>query len=65
MLNDYVDRVAEYGIYDRFYFVCHSPKGTLEPPHAESVGVEVWAGRDLAARILKLGLHDWVFDRLA
>ncbi len=63
-LDEYVERVDETDRFDRFFFVCHSPKGDLSIP-SERRDIHVWAGRDLAATILKMGLHDWVIEKIA
>lgn len=63
-LDEYIERVDETDRFDRFFFVCHSPKGELSIP-SERRDIHIWAGRDLAATILKMGLHDWVIEKIA
>lgn len=63
-LDEYIERVDETDRFDRFFFICHSPKGELSAP-SERRDMHVWAGRDLAATILKMGLHDWVIEKIA
>ncbi|MCK1454653.1 MULTISPECIES: hypothetical protein [unclassified Bradyrhizobium] len=50
--------------FDRFFFICHSPKGALSAPD-DRADVHVWSGRELGSPIMRLGLHDWVMERLA
>ena len=38
------------------------PKGTLTPPAGQPVAI--WTGADIARRVVKLGLGDWVATRL-
>jgi hypothetical protein len=63
-LDEYVQRVDDAERFDRFFFVCHSPKGEITPP-VDRDDVHVWAGRDLAAIVLKMGLLDWVLEKVA
>lgn len=50
--------------FDRFFFICRSLKGLLSAPH-DRADVHVWTGRELGSIIIRLGLHDWVMERLA
>ena len=61
VLDDYLRRFQRDGSADRFFFVCHSPSGTLTSPDSEKL--HVWAGRDLASRAIGTGLLDWVMER--
>ncbi|MGL5164870.1 MAG: restriction endonuclease [Afipia sp.] len=63
-LDEYVTRIDDTERFDRFFFICHSPKGELSIP-SDRRDIHVWAGRDLAATILKMGLHDWVIEKVA
>jgi hypothetical protein len=63
-LDEYVQRVDDAERFDRFFFVCHSPKGEIVAP-VDRDEVHVWAGRDLAAIVLKMGLLDWVLEKVA
>jgi hypothetical protein len=63
-LDEYVQRVDDAERFDRFFFVCHSPKGDITAP-AGREDVHVWAGRALAAIVLKMGLLDWVLEKVA
>jgi hypothetical protein len=62
-LNDYISRIDEMGTYDRLFFVCHSPRGEIAAP--ERSDVHVWTGREFAATVLRVGLHDWVLEKIA
>lgn len=61
-LDEYVQRIDETARFDRFFFVCHSPKGDLVAPEDRS-DVRVWTGKDLAATVLRVGLLDWVLEK--
>lgn len=50
--------------FDRLFFVCHSPKGSLQPP-ADRSDVHLWVQRDFAKIVLRLGLSDWVMEKIA
>jgi hypothetical protein len=63
VLDDYIARFDESGVYDRMFFICHSPTGKLSA--GERPNVHVWAGREFAVMVLKLGLHDWVLEKIA
>jgi hypothetical protein len=62
-LNDYISRIDETGQFKRFFFVCHSPMGALQPPPGRD-DVYVWKGRELAEAVMRTGLHDWVLERI-
>ncbi len=62
-LQDYINRTDAMGTFDRLFFVCHSPKGTLGA--AERPDVHVWTGPEFASIVLKAGLHDWVLEKIA
>lgn len=62
ILDQYVAKVDDADRFDRFFFVCHSPEGELRPP-SDRGDVYVWAGRELASGVLRLGLQDWVFEK--
>jgi hypothetical protein len=63
-LDDYVKRVDDAERFDRFFFICHSPKGQFAPP-TDRDDVHIWAGPQLAAIVLKMGLLDWVLEKIA
>jgi hypothetical protein len=59
VLADYVDRFRASG-FDRMFFVCHSPAGTLT---SEVPGVHVWLGERLAEQAVRAGLFDWLVEK--
>lgn len=59
-VDDYLNRFRNSG-YDRFFFVCHSPKGKLSLP-AEG-GLHLLEGEKLAEAAVKNGLFDWLIER--
>jgi hypothetical protein len=61
-LDDYIARIDRAGIYDRLFFVCHSPQGQIAPDRPD---VHVWTGREFAIVAIKVGLHDWVLEKIA
>ena len=63
-LNDYVKRFqARREFYDRMIFAVHSPVGTLAPPDDEPE-VQVWEGNRIAELAVRLGLGEWIANRL-
>jgi hypothetical protein len=58
VLDDYVDRFDADGTYDRFFFLCHSPKGQLHARGRQHV--HVWVGDVLADAAINAGLIDWL-----
>ena len=63
VLDDYKNRFRRGGIYDRMFFVCHSPIGTLTLD--DTAGIQIWAGDRLADAAVKAGLFDWLTERSA
>jgi hypothetical protein len=61
--DDYIERVDMTKRFDRFFFVCHSPKGQLLIPE-DRPDIHVWTGRNLAETVLKVGLLDWVLEKV-
>jgi hypothetical protein len=64
VLDDYIARIDEAGRFARFFFICHSPAGKLVVPAGRS-DLHIWTGQELAAAVLRLGLQDWVFEKVA
>ena len=62
VLDDYISRFRR-GTYDRLFFICHSPTGTLSVDDA--AGIHIWAGDRLADASVKAGLFDWLTERSA
>ncbi len=63
VLDDYIGRFRRSGTYDRMFFICHSPAGTLSVD--DTAGVHIWAGDRLADAAVKAGLFDWLTERSA
>jgi hypothetical protein len=62
MLDDYVARFEQVSL-SRLFFVCHSPRGLLDP--GDRPEVHVWTRDELAANVLRHGLFDWLVARAA
>jgi hypothetical protein len=63
VLVDYVNKFQERRErYDRMIFAVHSPDGTLTPPTEEPV--HVWNGERIAQLAVRLGLGEWIANRL-
>jgi hypothetical protein len=62
ILDQYVDRIDEQGTFARFFFICHSPNGTITAPQDRG-DIHVWTGPELASTVMRLGLSDWVLER--
>lgn len=63
-LNVFIERADAGGPYDRLFFACHSPIGSLAAPPERS-DIHVWSGRQLAATALRTGLSDWILEKIA
>ena len=63
-LNGFVSQADENGTFDRLFFICHSPKGQLAPPTDRS-DIHLWSGRELAKTALRLGLSDWIIEKVS
>ena len=61
VLDDYVDRFRQGGIYDRMFFVCHAPRGRLAATDVKPI--HVWTGDRLADATIGAGLFDWLIER--
>jgi hypothetical protein len=63
VLDDYLSKFnARKERYDRMIFAVHTPKGALTLPSDQPISV--WTGKDIAHRVVKLGLGDWDAARL-
>lgn len=60
VLDDYLQRFEASG-YDRFFFVCHSARGTLALP--DRPRLHLFEGERLADVAVKNGLFDWLVER--
>ncbi len=61
VLDDYLERYRRDDRATRFYFICHTPKGSISLP--EEPAAHIWSGDELARRALASGLFDWLIDR--
>jgi len=65
VLNDYIQRFESRGDrYARMIFAVHTPRGKLVPPK-DLPSVQLWEGDRVAKLVVRLGLGEWVEDRLA
>lgn len=64
VFEGFIDEADATARFDRLFFVCHSPKGALEVP-ADRSDIHLWVGRDFARIVLRLGLTDWVMEKIA
>jgi hypothetical protein len=62
VLDDYIHRFDEAGGYSRLIFACHSPRGLLAPP--ERADVIVWARSGLAETTVRIGLVEWLIEKV-
>lgn len=60
-LNAYLAKFSR-GTWDRMFFVCHSPRGTLR---TSKPNVHVWTEEVLAAAAVRAGLYDWIVQKAA
>ncbi len=51
------------GLASRFFFVCHSPRGSLSLPPAYADRVHLWTLDKLAAKAVDHGLTDWLIEK--
>lgn len=63
-LDSYIRRMDATEQYDRFFFICHSPNGRLNPPDDRS-DIHVWTAGELGSTVMRLGLHDWLMEKIA
>jgi hypothetical protein len=59
--DECVARFEASGTSDRFFFVSHSPVRIVFPDNPQ---IRLWAGEELARTVTRLGLHDWVFEKI-
>jgi hypothetical protein len=63
-LNDFIGRADEVGTFDRLFFVCHHPIGSLSMP-IDRKDAQLWSGHELARTALRLGLSDWIIEKIS
>ncbi len=51
------------GAASRFFFVCHSPRGSLTLPPASANRVHLWTLDKLATKAVDHGLTDWLIEK--
>lgn len=63
-LNEFVKLADETDDFDRLFFVCHSPKQKLKSP-IDRDDIHVWSTTELSGMALRLGLSDWVIEKVS
>jgi len=64
-LNEYVKKFKERrDRYARMIFAVHSPIGKLNPPTDLPWAAQVWTGDRVAQLVVRLGLGEWVENRI-
>jgi hypothetical protein len=63
-LQDFISLADETGVYDRLFFVCHSPRGKLVVSD-ERADIHVWSGGEIAQMALRVGLADWIIEKIS
>jgi hypothetical protein len=62
-LNSCLATFAHNGLYDRFFFICHQPQGTLQL--AANDRHHLWLSDTIADHVIELGLVNWLAERVA
>ena len=62
VLDNYIERFRASGVYDRMFFVCHSPGRSLIKP--DDAVIHLLFGTSLAAMAIDAGLLDWLSERV-
>lgn len=60
----FVEDADASGRFRKFFFIYHTPRGRLRLP-ADRKDIHLWVGRDLAKIALRLGLADWIMEKIA
>ncbi|CAN5451347.1 hypothetical protein BH10PSE11_BH10PSE11_17840 [soil metagenome] len=63
VLDDYIARYDAAGTFSRLFFVCHTATAGFNPPNRSDI--HVWEGKALATVVLRLGLADWVQEKIS
>jgi len=63
-LDEFVELADATEVFDRLFFVCHTARGRLEPP-TDRPGVHIWTGEELAATSVRLGLAEWIVEKIS
>jgi hypothetical protein len=61
-LEQFISACDENGEFDRIFFVCHTLRGKLTTDRAD---VYIWSSDDLSRISFKLGLTDWILEKIA
>lgn len=61
-LNNYIEQFDAAGSFARLFFACHSPETALSSHRPD---IHILQGANLAAMVARLGLADWVLEKLA
>jgi len=61
-LQSFGEGVTDFQDYDRAYFLVHTPTNDLIQAKSQD-DVEVWLPRDIARRVVVLGLAEWVISK--
>lgn len=62
ILNDYIEKFDAAGCFARLFFACHSTDTALI---SERQDVHIWQGKKLASTVARVGLTDWVLERIS
>jgi hypothetical protein len=65
VLNACLEAFVASAISQRYFFVCHSPRGTLTLPAGIDRPVHLWDINTLAATAVANGMIDWLIERAA
>ena len=63
-LDAFVGAADEVGSFDRLFFACHSPSGSLMVP-GDRTDLHIWSNRELAVMALRTGMSDWIMERVS
>jgi hypothetical protein len=63
-LEQFTNSADEAGSFDRLFFACHTPRGRLTAP-SDRRDIQVWADQELARTALRLGLADWIIEKVS
>ena len=64
VLDDCISQFLESGA-DRFFFICHSPRGDLVIRNVTGKPVAIWSGAELARQAIGQGMVEWLMARAA
>jgi hypothetical protein len=64
VLDDYIAQTDQAEAFNRRFFVCHTPITDLAVPE-DREDVHLWSGIKLAEQVVRLGLSDWVIEKVS